>query len=88
VLAAQLLREFERVESEAQLKKNVVQAVESVAKKLGNTKAVCRKCYIHPAVLDSYLDGSLLKITHKDAEAAVLALLQRRASREVRRKAS
>ena len=88
VLAAELLRRCEACRSETEGKRNVLRAVESVAQRLGNTKAVSRKCYIHPAVLDSYLDGSLLKITHKDCEAAVLALLQRRASRELRRKAS
>ena len=61
VLAAQLLRDFERFDSDAQAKRNIVQAVEAVAKRLGNTKAVCRKCYIHPAVFDVYLDGSMLK---------------------------
>ena len=88
VLAAELLRQCEAFNSETEGKRNIVRAVESVAQRLGNTKAVSRKCYIHPAVLDSYLDGSLLKLTHKDSEAVVLALLQRRASREVRRKAS
>ena len=99
VLAAQLLRDFERFDSEAQAKRNIVQAVESVAKRLGNTKAVCRKCYIHPAVLDAYLDGSMLKTVAqrarrrtragsgicRKAEAAVLGLLQRRLARETKR---
>jgi DNA topoisomerase-1 len=91
VLAAQLLREFEASSSTAQAKKNVVAAVEQVAQKLGNTKAVCRKCYIHPAILESYLDGSMLDTiaqrAHKvsravdrltDMERSVLALLRRR----------
>jgi DNA topoisomerase-1 len=101
VLAAQLLRDFERFESDAQAKRNIVQAVESVAKRLGNTKAVCRKCYIHPAVFDAYLDGSMLKTVAQRArkaarkiedlsegEAAVLGLLERRLARETRRRAS
>ena len=61
VLAAQLLRDFEAFDSDAQAKRNIVQAVEAVAKRLGNTKAVCRKCYIHPAVFDAYMDGSMLQ---------------------------
>ena len=61
VLAARALQEFQAFDSKAQAKKNIVQAIETVAKRLGNTKAVCRKCYVHPAVLDAYLDGSLLK---------------------------
>jgi DNA topoisomerase I len=101
VLAAQLLRDFERFESDAQAKRNIVQAVESVAKRLGNTKAVCRKCYIHPAVFDAYLDGSMLESVAQRArkaarkiedlsegEAAVLGLLERRLAKETRRRAS
>ena len=53
VLAAQLLWAFERCDSDAEAKRNIVEAVEAVAKRLGNTKAVCRKCYIHPAVFDA-----------------------------------
>jgi DNA topoisomerase-1 len=40
-------------------KRSVVRAIESVASRLGNTTTVCRKCYVHPAVVDAYLDGSL-----------------------------
>ena len=91
VLAAQTLKEFEKVDSETRAKKNIVTAVEAVAKRLGNTKAVCRKCYIHPAIFDAYLDGSMLKTIadrarHEagkaddftEAEAAVLRMLERR----------
>lgn len=41
-------------------KKNVVQAIRSVAERLGNTAAVCKKCYVHPAIVESYLDGTLV----------------------------
>ena len=99
VLAAQMLRDFATFDSEAQAKRNIVRAVESVAKKLGNTKAVCRRCYIHPAILDAYVDGSMLKTVADRArrtklhdltepEAAVLGLLQRRLARETRARAS
>src|SRR3954467_9114558 len=57
VLAATALREFEKVDSKAQAKKNVLKAIEAVAGLLGNTRAVCRKSYIHPAIIDSYMDG-------------------------------
>jgi DNA topoisomerase-1 len=87
VLAACLLRECEPCRSDAHGKRTIVKAVESVAEKLGNTKAVSRKCYIHPAVFDAYLDGSLMKTAAPLGEAAVLALLQR-ASRAARKKAS
>ena len=60
-LAALALRELESYDTQAKAKKNVVTAVESVAKLLGNTPAICRKCYIHPAIFEGYLDGSLLE---------------------------
>jgi len=55
VLACDLLRSMGAFESAAQAKKNVVAAIKAVALKLGNTPAVCRKCYVHPAVLEAYL---------------------------------
>jgi DNA topoisomerase-1 len=61
VLAAAALAELSSFASQSQAKRNVVQAVESVAKRLGNTKAVCRKCYIHPAILQSYMDGGTIE---------------------------
>jgi DNA topoisomerase-1 len=101
VLAAQLLRDFGAFASDAEGKKNIVRAVESVAKRLGNTKAVCRKCYIHPAIFDAYLDGGMLEVVAQRArkvsravdrltegEAAVLGLLQRRLARDTKRRAS
>ncbi|WP_176649839.1 DNA topoisomerase IB [Duganella sp. SG902] len=92
VLAAMALREYEKYDSQAQAKKNIVQAIEAVAKKLGNTPTICRKCYVHPAVIESYLDGTMLEALRQRAreelredlhalhpeEAAVLALLQHR----------
>ena len=60
-LAAITLRDFERIENTKALKGDLVKAVEEVSKKLGNTPAICRKCYIHPAVFEGYLDGSLLE---------------------------
>ncbi|MFO0863093.1 MAG: hypothetical protein U0744_00270 [Gemmataceae bacterium] len=53
VIAAAALREFEKFDSQTQAKKNVVAAIESVAKKLGNTKTICRQCHAHPVVVDS-----------------------------------
>jgi len=90
VLASQLLREYEHVDSEARAKKNVVAAIEQVAKQLGNTRAVCRKCYVHPAVIDAYMDGTMMRTAAQRArtakavgkltaaETAVLSLLQKR----------
>jgi DNA topoisomerase-1 len=98
VLAAMALRKFESFDSETQAKKNVVVAIERVAKRLGNTPSVCRKCYVHPAVLDAYLEGTMLETLKqrteqeiadglhglKPEEAAVLAFLQQRLSQETR----
>lgn len=88
VLAVEALREAKPAKSRAAAKRNIVRAVKTVAHRLGNTAAVCRKCYIHPAVLDTYLDGSLPECatqtnghkspTRRQEEAAVLRLLRRR----------
>ena len=71
VLAAEALAELEAPESETQGKKHVTEAVKSVAGQLGNTPAVCRKSYIHPAVFDAYLDGSLLQTWNAVDETVV-----------------
>jgi DNA topoisomerase-1 len=98
VLAAWALKEFEAFDSEAGKKKNIVEAIEKVAQQLGNTPAVCRKCYVHPEVISAYLDDSLLEILSQRAgeelaeslhdlkpeEAAVLALLQERLKHEAK----
>src|SRR6185437_4348817 len=68
VLACELLRATEAFESESQARKNVVAAIKSVAERLGNTPAVCRKCYVHPAVLERYMDGQMLKSVEKSVE--------------------
>jgi DNA topoisomerase-1 len=76
VLACEMLRQFEPAESDTQAKKNIVAAIKSVAQRLGNTPSVCRKCYVHPAVLDSYLGGSMLKILEHEVEREVDKQLQ------------
>lgn len=70
-LAALALRELEQFDNEAKRKKNVVQAVEAVSKMLGNTPSICRKCYIHPAIFEGYIDGSLLEALKERADAAL-----------------
>jgi DNA topoisomerase-1 len=45
--------------------KNIVAALDMVAKKLGNTRAVCKKYYVHPDLLSCYKDGRLDKYLHK-----------------------
>ncbi len=70
-LAALALRELEQFDSATKAKKNVVQAVEAVSRMLGNTPAICRKCYIHPAIFEGYLDGSLAVALKERGEAAL-----------------
>jgi DNA topoisomerase-1 len=100
VLASLALAEFESFDSQAAAKRNVTRAIEQVANHLGNTVAVCRKSYIHPAILDSYVEGSLLEFLKgrveealreeleglSSEEAAVLAFLQQRLAREVEKR--
>jgi DNA topoisomerase I len=59
VLVAQALKATREFHTQQQAKKNIKQAIEIVAEKLGNTVAVCRKCYIHPFVIDGYLQKKL-----------------------------
>lgn len=96
LLAAQALQEFESIDSEAQAKKNIVHAIEQVAQRLGNTPSVCRKCYVHPEILNAYLEGATLHTVKTEVEremsesladlgpeeAAVMALLQQRLRRD------
>jgi DNA topoisomerase I len=99
VLAAMALSELEGFDSAAQAKRNLRAAIEKVSARLGNTSTICRKCYVHPEVLNSYLDGKLaleLKSKAEDVlrsslgsltteEAAVLALLRSRLATEATR---
>ncbi|MBV9232259.1 MAG: DNA topoisomerase IB [Chloroflexi bacterium] len=61
VAATCALQDLGQYETQTQAKKNVVRAIESAAQHLGNTPAICRKSYVHPEVIDAYLNGSLLK---------------------------
>jgi DNA topoisomerase-1 len=61
-LAALALTEFKKYDSQAEAKRNVVAAIESVSKQLGNTPAICRKCFVHPEVLNAYMSGDLVKM--------------------------
>jgi DNA topoisomerase-1 len=102
VLAAIALREFERVMTQKQARKNIVTAIEAVAQTLGNTPAVCRKCYIHPTILDSYLGGDTIETIRqgmglettrtrrglKPEEASVLVLLGRKPGKKTTPKRS
>jgi DNA topoisomerase-1 len=88
VAASIALRDCGAFDDPKAAQKNVTEAVKLVAKRLGNTPAVCRKAYIHPAIFESYLDGSLLvSLEHEleeelaelqPEEAAVVGLLRAR----------
>ena len=94
-MAALALNEVKQFDSTAQAKRNVRSAIERVAGRLGNTATICRKCYVHPEVLDAYLDRNLaLQIRSRvekelrdeigglqPEEAAVLAMLRSRLKR-------
>ena len=99
VAASMALQEFREVDDDASRKKAVVSAIEEVAELLGNTPAVCRACYVHPDLLDAYLDGTMVDALATRArgvgrgahalrpeEASVLGLLQARLAREQRRR--
>ena len=102
VLAAMALNEVESFDSAAQAKRNLRAAIEKVAARLGNTPTICRKCYVHPEVLNCYMDGNLVLELKSKAEselrgdvqnlkaeeAAVLALLRGRLAKEVERTAA
>jgi DNA topoisomerase I len=82
VLAAVELSRLGPSESEAEAKANLVEAIRSVSVTLGNTEAVCRKCYVHPAIVDSYLAGRLIEACPEPdhgCERAVLKLLRQQA---------
>ena len=91
VLTAMALNAQEKVGSKKEAEANIKNAIAAAAKLLGNTPRICRKCYVHPAILESYLSDHLIKglrtkIDQVDEvqdfsgdEKAVLNFLRRRA---------
>jgi DNA topoisomerase I len=79
VLAATLLCDEEPSTSATAGKRVIARAIDEVARRLGNTRAVCRKSYVHPAVIDAYLDGTIARAMGKRSapDAAILRLLRR-----------
>ncbi len=71
VLACMLLSEIGPHTSVTEAKRNVVQAIKEVAGRLGNTPSVCRKCYVHPAVLESYLGGINIEAAKQELDAEI-----------------
>jgi len=94
VLTAMALSAQEKFDSKTQAKANIKTAIGAVSKILGNTPAICRKCYVHPAILESYLsrqsiDG-LKQMTEeakenvdlRESEKAVLKFLESRLAKK------
>lgn len=87
ILAASVLAGIGPATSPTAAKAKVAAALRQVAASLGNTPAICRKCYVHPEVISAYLDdGLVLDVAGAPAgdlrpeEAAVIAFLASRAS--------
>lgn len=70
VSCALALGEAERASSMTDAKRRVAQAVKDVAKRLGNTPSVCRKCYVHPAIIERYLEKSEFDVLRQRASSA------------------
>lgn len=95
VLAAMALQACEPVATQSAAKRSIRRAITCVAARLGNTPAICRKCYVHPEVLEAYLDGALDQLLDRSPnkrfqrvfaalpreEAATFLLLQLRSAR-------
>jgi DNA topoisomerase-1 len=84
VLAAVALRDEVPAEAKTARKKQILAAVDAVAEQLGNTRAICRKCYIHPITMESFDAGDLKRRMRRAPsipglskdEAATLKLLK------------
>jgi DNA topoisomerase I len=95
MLTAESLRAMGPAASKRQAERNVVEAIDRTAARLGNTRSVCRKYYIHPALIEAYLEGAVLppvpqatwRERHRDAaplrqhESEVLKFLKARLDR-------
>ena len=83
LLCARRLRRLDPPGTDSAGKRELNAAVEDVSRELRNTRAVCRKCYIHPAVIESYLGGRLQRAMRgRSDEAALIALLRAEQRRE------
>jgi DNA topoisomerase I len=91
VLAMMTLADCEPCTSATGIKRNVVEAIKIVSEHLGNTPAVCRRCYIHPAILDAYLNGTFpapqnFQASEREAqcEEEALRLIKKQSSEKLR----
>jgi DNA topoisomerase-1 len=70
ILAVAALTEVGTWSSQRQAKSNVLRAIDRVAEQLNNTRAICRKYYVHPAVFESYLAGTMLEALQNGTKKA------------------
>jgi DNA topoisomerase I len=77
VLAARFFRAADPASTKTEAQHEVVRTIEQVAEQLGNTVAVCRKCYVHPAVVEAYLAGSIATLEAAREQAEGLAVQAR-----------
>src|SRR5262245_60173068 len=87
ILAAVEMRGLPSFDGTSRAKRLLAGAIDSVAKRLGNTPAVCRKCYVHPAIVEAWMEGDTARALRGHTggpsalsaeESAVMALLRRR----------
>ncbi|MFN2448721.1 MAG: DNA topoisomerase IB [Candidatus Baltobacteraceae bacterium] len=86
VTCAMLLTGQEAAQTQTERKSQLTTVIKDVAHRLGNTPAVCRKCYVHPDVLEQFMEGNALELQHKmrhtegllPEEQLVLAFLLKR----------
>jgi len=101
ILAATELATMEPADSKTATKKQITQAIKSVAKQLGNRPATCRKYYVHPAILDAHQEQSLIEMMEhhgtitidddcalRSEEAAVVALLEQKVAQKIQKSKS
>ncbi len=74
VLAADELRRCVKGKTKQQQKREVLRAIEHVSERLGNTPSVCRKSYVHPAVIDAYFSEAIQKVEYDDHDDGAHAL--------------
>ncbi|HYD10762.1 MAG TPA: hypothetical protein VEA78_11725, partial [Acidimicrobiales bacterium] len=92
VIAAETLVELGEPADEKEAEKHIITAIDAAAEKLGNTRAVCRSCYVHPAIPEAHVDGTLAaawKASRDGArcrrgERTVLKVLQAQAAEDAK----
>ncbi|MDP9170716.1 MAG: DNA topoisomerase IB [Acidobacteriota bacterium] len=78
IQTAVALTEIGPAANATEAKRNIVEAIRRTSKRLGNRPATCRNYYVHPAILDSYLDGSLVGALKGDPEQCVVNIIRKR----------